>query len=247
MILSLPLAFAFVSVGGDSGTVNVGGSGSSSVVIGNVDPCGNNNLDYPEQCDGTDFGYGTCATWLGEGYTGVLSCKAECIIDVTACVLESVPAGYCGDLVCNNGETCSSCSGDCGTCSEGGGSGGNGGGGSGGSSDDDDSNPVNEDVCVEDWSCNGWSECIGGLEMRTCTDSNECGTGKIKPSDERGCNVADLDPEETSSWIERFFAAITGAVIGGGITSWAIAGAFVIFVLGAFGFVENKRKKKSKK
>jgi len=31
---------------------------------------------------------------------------------------------YCGDGTCNNGETCSSCSGDCGTCSSGGGGGG---------------------------------------------------------------------------------------------------------------------------
>ncbi|RJQ17035.1 PGF-pre-PGF domain-containing protein [Candidatus Woesearchaeota archaeon] len=36
---------------------------------------------------------------------------------------------YCGDNVCNNGESCSSCSADCGQCQQGGGGGGGGGGG----------------------------------------------------------------------------------------------------------------------
>ena len=43
-------------------------------------------------------------------------------------------AAFCGDLVCDAGETCSTCSGDCGACAASGGSSGGGGGGSGGSS-----------------------------------------------------------------------------------------------------------------
>lgn len=43
---------------------------------------------------------------------------------------------YCGDGVCNNGETCSSCSGDCGVCSTPSGGGGGGGGGGGVSSNE---------------------------------------------------------------------------------------------------------------
>ena len=41
---------------------------------------------------------------------------------------------YCGDGTCNNGETCSSCQGDCGSCSSDTGSSGSGGGGGGGGS-----------------------------------------------------------------------------------------------------------------
>ena len=54
--------------------------------------------------------------------------------------INSLPSGtinpFCGDNVCNGGETCSTCSGDCGTCpvnnpSSGGSSSGGGGGSSG--------------------------------------------------------------------------------------------------------------------
>lgn len=46
--------------------------------------------------------------------------------DCSSCPGDCGVCLYCGDGICNNGETCSSCPGDCGTC---GGSGGGGGGG----------------------------------------------------------------------------------------------------------------------
>ncbi|GAG17999.1 unnamed protein product, partial [marine sediment metagenome] len=54
------------------------------------------------------------------------------VFNVTLFSAYSVAEGaYCGDCVCNNGESCSTCSADCGACpsSGGGGSGGSGGGG----------------------------------------------------------------------------------------------------------------------
>jgi hypothetical protein len=43
--------------------------------------------------------------------------------------VDTTPAAFCGDSVCNGAETCSTCSGDCGSCSSDGGGGGGGGGG----------------------------------------------------------------------------------------------------------------------
>lgn len=54
-------------------------------------------------------------------------------------------ATYCGDAVCNGGESCSSCSQDCGGCPvDDGGGGGSGGGGGGGSSRNVKSSKINE-------------------------------------------------------------------------------------------------------
>jgi uncharacterized membrane protein YgcG len=94
--------------------------------------CGNGIRESGEQCDGTQMGVGTCENVLGIiGATGTLSCTSYCTFDYSNC-----SAPKCGDGICNNGETCSSCSQDCGACppSGGGSSGGGGGGGGGGSS-----------------------------------------------------------------------------------------------------------------
>lgn len=65
-------------------------------------------------------------TYLTSSSTGVLSFSQN--ISPTLVVIIISPP-YCGNGICSNGETCSSCSQDCGSCSSGGGSGGGGGGG----------------------------------------------------------------------------------------------------------------------
>lgn len=55
-----------------------------------------------------------------------------------------------------------------------------------------------EETCTESWSCVTWSNCIGGVQSRTCSDANNCenrlATGgvesiirTIKPAEEKGC------------------------------------------------------------
>jgi hypothetical protein len=73
--------------------------------------CGNGVKEGSEECDGSDFGGATCATVLGAGYTGNLSCNA-CAIVSSACVAPPT----CGDTTCNGTETCETCPGDCGAC-----------------------------------------------------------------------------------------------------------------------------------
>jgi hypothetical protein len=47
-------------------------------------------------------------------------------------------------------------------------------------------------VCTESWSCTGWSECIGGMQVRACTDLNNCGTIFLMPDENQFCII----PEE---------------------------------------------------
>jgi hypothetical protein len=43
--------------------------------------------------------------------------------------------------------------------------------------------------CTENWSCTAWTDCVGGSQTRTCTDSNSCGTVVSKPSESQSCTV----------------------------------------------------------
>jgi len=47
--------------------------------------CGNSVVEAGESCDGTNFGGATCATALGGGSTGNLSCTFSCSLDTSAC------------------------------------------------------------------------------------------------------------------------------------------------------------------
>jgi hypothetical protein len=51
--------------------------------------CGDGNLSAGEQCDGTKLNSSTCASILGTGYTGTLTCTASCTFNTTRC---SAPA-----------------------------------------------------------------------------------------------------------------------------------------------------------
>jgi len=76
-----------------------------------------------------------------------------------------------------NGGTPPGGGGGAGTGSSGSGSRGGGGGGSGSSQ------------CSESWSCTGWSECVGGVQARTCTDAKKCGTTTSKPAETQSCST----------------------------------------------------------
>lgn len=44
-------------------------------------------------------------------------------------------------------------------------------------------------TCVEDWNCTAWSACSGGVQTRTCTDLNACGTTLNKPAESQSCST----------------------------------------------------------
>ena len=44
--------------------------------------------------------------------------------------------------------------------------------------------------CEPNWECSGWSECLDGIMMRKCKDTNNCGFSYNKPSEITGCQEA---------------------------------------------------------
>ena len=50
--------------------------------------------------------------------------------------------------------------------------------------------------CEEDWSCDEWSECMDGRQIRSCSDLNKCNTTKNKPTEEQSCEMGVTGEEE---------------------------------------------------
>ncbi len=48
---------------------------------------------------------------------------------------------------------------------------------------------ISEEICTENWDCNNWSECINWTQTRICSDLNNCGTTKGKPTEIQDCIV----------------------------------------------------------
>ncbi len=70
--------------------------------------CGNGVADtiLGEECDMADLNGGTCASEVGAGFVGPLTCNASCDFVTTACTM-------CGNTVCDPGETTMNCPADC--------------------------------------------------------------------------------------------------------------------------------------
>jgi hypothetical protein len=185
---------------------------------------------------------------------GIYAAEEEFVNGMSTELDLSVEGNFCGDGICTGGETCSSCSRDCGTCRRSGG----GGGGSSSSpvvtqtiqteeEETTEEETVEESVevievtedCTPSWSCTDWFACVGGVQKRLCTDSNNCGTDEGKPSERQECEI----PEEFTVPVqdrESTFSKITGAVLGGGTATWA-AGIALLGVLAGI-FYYNRKK-----
>jgi hypothetical protein len=97
---------------------------------------------------------------------------------------------HCGDGFCDTGESCTDDNSACSSgyactngCVSSGGSSSSGGGG-GGSTTTTTTNVT----CTESWICLSWSECSEqGTQIRSCVDSNSCGTTTNKPEESQSC------------------------------------------------------------
>lgn len=112
-----------------------------------------------------------------------------------------------------------------------------GGGGSSGGS------PSGSFICVEDWGCGNWSECVGNEQRRLCSDLNKCGTELYKPETYQECGVESSgvdgmvlesinEEADIFSGITSLFSGITGAVTGTvGTAEGMIVIIFIVLVL----------------
>jgi len=139
----------------------------------------NEKCDDGENYNGQECSpvYGSLCEW----------CSSDCL------TLTTIQGAYCGDDTCNSEENCDSCSNDCGECQE----------------DEEESETSEEttstestigessiitgasteNVCTSNWQCNDWSECLEGIQVRECSDLNECGSEEGKPSLSQQCEV----------------------------------------------------------
>ncbi|MHA1170073.1 MAG: hypothetical protein ACTSRU_19765, partial [Candidatus Hodarchaeales archaeon] len=72
-------------------------------------------------------------------------------------------------------------------------SGGSSSGSSGGSSRNGNSGGI---ICTEDWECGEWSDCIGGVMHRECSDANDCNTYFNQPEEEKECEIPSENSQE---------------------------------------------------
>ena len=221
----LVFSFGFVSseyVGSYDGNIIVNNPGNNApIVIGTPTPhCGDNHIDslLHEQCDGTDLAGASCISLFGTGYTGSLSCSAQCTFVTTSCV---APVG-------GNGEVGSSGSG-----------GGGGGGGGGGSCAENwvctDWNNCNSGVqartCTDQRKCGTVS--VKPLEQRSCSVNGASGEAGI------GLN------QTSSNQRNGFSSFFTGAFLGTTTGQWSLGILIFLILVGLAWWIVAWKKKDS--
>ncbi len=56
--------------------------------------------------------------------------------------------------------------------------------------------------CTMNWECTDWGACISGIESRTCTDANDCGTVSGKPTETRTCGSGCAENWQCGEWTD---------------------------------------------
>lgn len=75
---------------------------------------------------------------------------------------------------------------------------------------------IDKRFCEPNWRCSGWSECVNGLMMRNCHDTNHCVYSYNKPIEETGCEIISkvfIQEEEPKSWFFTFNIFITFLIL----------------------------------
>lgn len=108
-----------------------------------------------------------------------------------------------------------------------------------------------------DWQCSEWSECVAGIQTRTCLASNNCGTSLGRPETQQVCVMEEVPVEESIESLEDeelseeevggLFAGLTGAVIGlGGVRSTLIIVVTFLILSAGVGVILFRRNRQAK-
>ncbi|MFW5846714.1 MAG: hypothetical protein ACOCUU_01005 [Nanoarchaeota archaeon] len=163
---------------GDSSTRNLNLKYSATEYSGNLDLSWNSD-EFGGQFQGTLYDYGndssrnnliTSISMSSQESYSVLNNNSDRYFTLRI----NYERYYCGDGICNNGETSSSCPADCDDGDSGSSSGGGGGGIEQDSETKEQDSEQENETCKPNWNCTDWSECIEGEQTRTCEDLNGC-------------------------------------------------------------------------
>ena len=137
-------------------------------------------------------------------------------------------SNFCGDGICESGETCNSCQIDCGQCQNNNDDGDDGSPTSSGGlfTPPDTNNASNDTVnfdntdtdqidgqneCTERWKCSDWFDCFNNKQERVCVDMNECGTNETKPIEGRNCTSGVCDVGEKTCSGNNLMECVNGS------------------------------------
>jgi len=101
---------------------------------------------------------------------------------------------------------------------------------------DNDSDEDSEDSCTTEWDCTGWSDCVDGVQTRTCYKKIvPCVADGEKPVERKTCTTDTINIESNRIEGENkngLMSKVTGAVIGTlGTTGFAVAVTFLLLVV----------------
>jgi len=93
-----------------------------------------------------------------------------------------------------------------------------------------------EQTCHERWLCSDWSACENGIQTRTCTDQNECGTNNNEPFTSQPCSTVEVNTSEQNVQNSPllptgFFLSLTTMEWATGIIIGIAAALIVIFLM----------------
>lgn len=92
--------------------------------------------------------------------------------------------------------------------------------------------------CTPQWDCTSWLDCVGGKQKRVCVDTNACGVEPSESETVQACEPVEL---ETAPAKENIFSSLTGAVVGGGVATWASLLALIVIIVGLVMLARNRK------
>jgi hypothetical protein len=95
--------------------------------------------------------------------------------------------------------------------------------------------------CQERWVCSDWSACQNGIQTRTCSDENNCGTNNKEPFTSQPCSAAERKQAEQTNTLLP-----TGFFLGLSTSDWLMAIVAGIVIAAVIIFLVKKKSLKKK-